>query len=479
MKKIFSLFAAVLFAGSIFAAEIKIYENTGSIGTDTYGVTATGNINTTASNGNSAPAFGNTSEGNKTFTFAGFALSAYSNKRLALDAKFSSFPSTTNTWPYLEVKFYKNGTLVQTDNTTVSWASKNNTYSNYSISITNDFDSISMVAYPAIGQTGAGKDATNYALYFDNVTIYGESSDPVISADDIDLGILYIDPAQSQLEDYEITFDVTSDNITEDSISVSLPAVTNLEIVNPSTGELTPNTTTPVLLHLTAGEGVIDEQVVFTAGSTTKTVAITGEIQVRLYNPGTGITNAEFVTPAATDTAYLVNTSDVPYTVNGQNAIKVGTSSKLGVAKVKVPANANKLYVMAAAWAQKAARITVTGPTGVTISSDSINAQGKVYVYADAGLTGDGPAFNTTGADQALYQYEFDLSGLTGETTIEFASTSRTYARFFIWNATYATTPTALDDTAVEGKAVKELRAGQVVIIKGEKTYNVLGQEIR
>lgn len=40
-------------------------------------------------------------------------------------------------------------------------------------------------------------------------------------------------------------------------------------------------------------------------------------------------------------------------------------------------------------------------------------------------------------------------------------------------------TPTAIDETEAAGKATKELREGQVLIIKGNKTYNILGQEIR
>lgn len=40
-------------------------------------------------------------------------------------------------------------------------------------------------------------------------------------------------------------------------------------------------------------------------------------------------------------------------------------------------------------------------------------------------------------------------------------------------------TPTGINDIENGEKAVKELRNGQLFIIKGEKTYNVLGQEVR
>lgn len=39
--------------------------------------------------------------------------------------------------------------------------------------------------------------------------------------------------------------------------------------------------------------------------------------------------------------------------------------------------------------------------------------------------------------------------------------------------------PTAIDETEAANQATKELREGQVLIIKGNKTYNILGQEIR
>ena len=39
--------------------------------------------------------------------------------------------------------------------------------------------------------------------------------------------------------------------------------------------------------------------------------------------------------------------------------------------------------------------------------------------------------------------------------------------------------PTAISNTAADAKAVKVLRNGQFLIIKGEKTYNVMGAIVR
>ena len=472
MKKFFSLFAALLFVGSIFAAEVQIYKNEGVAGTSE-GITVTGNINTTAGNGNPAPAFGNTSNKNTTFTFEGFALSAYSNLRLSLDACFKSFPATTNTWPYLEVKFYKNDAVVQTDITTVAWSEKVNTYSSYSINVTKDFDKIEFIGHPAIGKSGSGNDATNYAIYFDNVTVWGESSQPVITADDVDLGEVMYEPG-GQYE-HEISIDVTGANLTNDiSFSTTSSKLSFLTFTDlgPAGGSLL------VLVNATAGE--LNEPILLQSGSAQKTVTITGAVFEKIYNPGTGETDATFVTPAETDTAYLVDNDETAYTVNGDLAIKVGTSAKLGKAKIKVPANAKRLYVMAAAWANKPCNITVTAPTGVTLSSDSINDQGKVHLYADGGLTGNGPAYETQKGDLSLYQYEFNLSGLTGETVIEFASTTRSNARFLLWNITYTTGgATGVENVEADAETVKFFENGQLVIIRDGKTYNMQGQQVR
>lgn len=434
------------------ATEMKIYENTGETGTDASGVTVTGNINTTASNGNPAPAFGNTSAAKNGFTFEGFSLSGYSNLRLSLDAKFGNFPTETTTWPYLEVKFYKNSSVVQTDITTVKWSEKNNTYSNYSIAITNDFDKIEFIGHPAEGKTGKGADATNYGLYFDNVTIWGESSDPVISADDVDLGEVLYEP-EGEYE-HEISIDVVGANLTND-IEFSTTS-TKLTI---KTADALPSVGGSLLVAIKTQACTLNEEIVLQSGTLQKKITISGKVFEKIYNPGT---DATFVTPAETDTAYLVNGEGTPYTVYGAEAIKVGTGSKLGKAKIKVPATATKLYFMAAAWAGNPCNIAITAPEGVTLTNDSANNQGKTHLYADAGLSGEGPAYKTAKGDWALYQYEIGLSGLTGETVIELASTARSTARFFVWNPTYeeSAAPKSHDATiksvTINGQAITE-----------------------
>ena len=180
-----------LLLGSLSVWGEEIYKNEGAVG-ESGGVTASGNINSTASNGNPAPAFGNTSAGNKTFIFSGFDVSDYTDLSLSIDAAFKNFPSTTNTWPYATITFYKNDVAVKVDNTTIKWSSKVNTYSTYVIDDNiPDFDKIVIEGSPAVGKSGSGKDATNYGMYLDNIIlsgtlISGGTPDPVLESITID-----------------------------------------------------------------------------------------------------------------------------------------------------------------------------------------------------------------------------------------------------------------------------------------------------
>ena len=160
---------------NVWGDPVEIYKNEGSSGT-TSGVTATGNVNTNAKNGNPGNSLANTSSSNTTFTFTGFDVSGYTDLTLSLDVAFKNFPATTNTFPYATITFYKNNVEVKTDNSTISWTTKVNTYITKTISNIPDFDKIQIVGYPAIGKTGKGASATNYGLYMDNITLTGTSS---------------------------------------------------------------------------------------------------------------------------------------------------------------------------------------------------------------------------------------------------------------------------------------------------------------
>ena len=108
-------------------------------------------------------------------------------------------------------------------------------------------------------------------------------------------------------------------------------------------------------------------------------------------------------------------------TVNGKDAIKVGSSSKGGDLSVTVPAGTTKLHLHAAAWNG------VTGLslniTGATVSPTSI------ALSADAGIANASP-FTLSGNPEAFY-FVVDLSNITTETKITL--TSSIAKRFVVW----------------------------------------------
>ena len=281
MRKLFSLITAILFVGTMWATPEQLYLNQGANGTDANGITVTGNVNTTSSNGNPGNSLANTSSGNTTFTFEGFSLSSYSNLELQLDAAFKSFPATTNTFPYATVTFYKNDEVVKTDNTTIKWTTKVNTYSTYTISNIPDFDKIVIVGSPAIGKTGKGADATNYSLYMDNITILGEgSSEPSVTVAPNPIAFGDIKQyAEGPLETQYVfkNFTVTGENLTS-AITVTAPAGAIFSLWNVAT-----ETTIGTSIELEPdGDGAVEKELAIMAatawsGAQNSSITISGD----------------------------------------------------------------------------------------------------------------------------------------------------------------------------------------------------------
>lgn len=108
-------------------------------------------------------------------------------------------------------------------------------------------------------------------------------------------------------------------------------------------------------------------------------------------------------------------------TVNGYNAIKVGTSSKGGDMSVTVPAGTTTLHVHAAAW---------KGVTGLSLNiSGATVSPASISLTADDGISNNSP-FTLSGDAEDFY-HVITLSNITAETTITFASSSA--KRFVIW----------------------------------------------
>ena len=177
-RKFFALLVVLLLGvGQMWGVEI--YSNAGATVTSGAGTTTSGTtavINETAGNGNPAPSWGMTSSTRTTLTLSNFAVTSYSGRTLSVDAAFKSFPSTTNTWPYVTVTLYKNSVSVYTNSTTIKWSSKDNDYDTYTFENLPDFDKIVFVHSPASGKSKAGNATTSYACYLDNIIVSGTAA---------------------------------------------------------------------------------------------------------------------------------------------------------------------------------------------------------------------------------------------------------------------------------------------------------------
>lgn len=96
-------------------------------------------------------------------------------------------------------------------------------------------------------------------------------------------------------------------------------------------------------------------------------------------------------------------------------------------------------------------------------------------IGGDGNWTANGAAFTRASASHEVVAGEGNLK-LTADQAGDY-----TFTWTFATNTLTVTfpTPTGINDIENGEKAVKELRNGQLFIIKGEKTYNVLGQEVR
>ena len=105
---------------------------------------------------------------------------------------------------------------------------------------------------------------------------------------------------------------------------------------------------------------------------------------------------------------------------DGYDAIKAGTSSYSGAVKVTVPAQATKLHFHAYGWSSESIGLTVTAPTGVTVSPST-----EISINSNAGLTGNTPFTLAEGSDPKTdAYYVVALSGNAEETTLTFTATS-------------------------------------------------------
>ena len=163
---------------------------------------------------------------------------------------------------------------------------------------------------------------------------------------------------------------------------------------------------------VTVSNGLLHAVAVGTATVTGTCNSISDEVEVTVRpadeKPTISYVNGEFGTGS--------NNSDC--TVNGNDAIKVGTSKTGGTFKITIPAKTVKLSVYAAAWngvSDLSLNIT-SDVNGVTTSPASIELD------ADSGISNNSPF--TLSGNEADYLHEITLSGVITETTLTFSTSA-------------------------------------------------------
>lgn len=130
---------------------------------------------------------------------------------------------------------------------------------------------------------------------------------------------------------------------------------------------------------------------------------------------------SDFSTTETSNVTLTPGTNGSSCTVNSEEGIKVGTSSKGGSMSVTVPAGTTHLHVHAAAW--KGVNGLSLDITGATVSPTSIS------LTADPGISNNSP-FTLSGSASDFY-FVIELSDVIEETTLTF--TTSTTKRFVIW----------------------------------------------
>lgn len=380
MRKLFSILAATLFATTMFAA---------------------------------------VQEFSVTITSADFVSGGYNpnNNEKTSTAVATADPSVT-----MDVKWTSNNICLGTgDNAgkiqgkagsgtiynTASWGKvKNITISNASGSgYTYDIGSDGIFKISA----GSGK-----AAYCSSIVITFEADPAAASlhADNIELGDMLVEP--NEAFEKIVTINVEASNLSAPiAFSTESPMLTFV-----TTGTL-PATGGELQVKINAKHGdVLNETVLLSSGELSATVTISGEVWEKYYTPGE--VDVEF------EAGVKAQGGDSTF-VNGQKAVKVGTSNDPGTAIITIPAGATKLYFLAAAWSGKACTITLSA-SGIDFSPTT------AALKADDGIANNSPFFTKSGnLEQYLVELELNNVGADTEMTVTATGTNK---RFVIWDVT-------------------------------------------
>ncbi len=227
-------------------------------------------------------------------------------------------------------------------------------------------------------------------------------------------------------------------------------------IDNPTSGvSLTASTEATWIKNLsyaTSGSVTFDvdsQETAAAAREATITLAYTGAKSVNVTvsqaaGAGAAIDYSKIETSNVTLTA---GTNGSAATVNGKDAIKVGSSKAGGNMTVTVPAGTTKLHLHAAAW---------NGVTGLSLNiSGATVSPASIALTADSGISDNSPF--TLAGNPADFYFVIELSNITADTDITFTSSSA--KRFVVWGVnaeagTPATPKVATPTISISGTEV-------------------------
>ncbi len=385
MRKLFSILAATLFATTMFAA---VQEFTVTI--------STANFNKTSY--------------------------AANNNEKTSTAVSKSDPSVT-----MDVKWTSNQMMLKSDESSVQCQKTNGTIYNSAAwgtvknIVINDGTNVSYTIgateKPTTTATGGFfqiKTSSSGTGYFSSIVITFEADPAAASlhADNIELGDMLVEPNEAFEK-------VVTINVEASNLSAPIAFSTESSMLTFVTTGTLPATGGELQVKINANHGdVLNETVLLSSGELSATVTISGEVWEKYYTPGE--VDVKF------EAGERAQGGDSTF-VNGQKAVKVGTSSAEGTAIITIPAGATKLYFLAAAWSGKPCTLTLSA-SGIDFSPTTADLK------ADAGIANNSPFFTKSGnLEQYLVELELNNVGADTEMTLTAKSSNK---RFVIWDVT-------------------------------------------
>ena len=163
------------------------------------------------------------------------------------------------------------------------------------------------------------------------------------------------------------------------------------------------------------------------------------------------------------------------FVINGDSAIKAGTSSKNGDMFITLPANVNELTFYIAAWNKGAGNVIVTD----TATTDTIAV---LDVLACSTIQGSEKTFTID--DVEPYLNTLQLTPQDSELVLKFES--GTAKRFVVWNPEYKVeetgggVTTGISDLKVNNDVTKYIdNYGKLYIKNGDMVYDVQGHLVK